>query len=216
LGYRVHLFDLSEKNIAMAEELGAEYPGVSLVAREVCDARAVDRPAESADAVLLMGPLYHITEREERIKDLAESRRLLKRGGLLFSAAITPYATLLWASSVFGKDNWLLEEESFLAMVRRELADGEHIRPREGSYRGIARAHFHRAHELEEELSAGGFTGHRVHGVVGAAWLAPDLDRLWEDAAARAALMKTVGLLDEHPDILGLSTHLLAVSKKES
>ena len=69
---------------------------------------------------------------------------------------------------------------------------------------------------MAEELSAGGFTGHRVHGVVGAAWLAPDLDRLWEDAAARAALMKTVGLLDEHPDILGLSTHLLAVSKKES
>lgn len=214
LGYEVHLFDLSEGNIRMAGELSGEYPGVSLAAREVCDARSVERADGSADAVLLMGPLYHIVEREERKKALLESKRLLKENGLLFTAAITPYATLLWATTVFGTANRLLEEDSFLSMVERELADGEHIRPKTGSYRGIGRSHFHRAEELREELSEAGFRDSRIHGVVGGAWLAPDLDALWENPRAREALMKTVRLLDGHEDIMGLSTHLLSVSKK--
>jgi len=60
LGYRVHLFDLAEANIRMAEDLAAGYPGVTLEEKTVADARSIDRPDASADAVILMGPLYHI------------------------------------------------------------------------------------------------------------------------------------------------------------
>ena len=70
LGYEVHLFDISETNIRMALELGTEYPGITLATAEICDARKVERPDQSADAVLLMGPLYHIVEREERLLSL--------------------------------------------------------------------------------------------------------------------------------------------------
>ncbi|HIR56524.1 MAG TPA: class I SAM-dependent methyltransferase [Candidatus Gallacutalibacter pullicola] len=214
LGYAVHLFDLSETNISMSRELADEYPGTNLAAAEICDARAVSRPSESADAVLLMGPLYHIVEKEERLLAIRESFRLLKRGGLLFSAAITPYATLLWAISVFGTKNRLLEEEPFIKMVERELSDGEHIRPESGSYRGIGRSHFHSASELKAELELSGFYDTKVHGVVGGAWIAPDIDTLWKDPVSREALMKTVRLLDLREDISGMSTHLLAVSRK--
>ena len=55
LGYEVHLFDLSETNIAMSAELAAEYPGASLASALVCDARNLPRPDKSADAILLMG-----------------------------------------------------------------------------------------------------------------------------------------------------------------
>ena len=72
LGYEVHLFDLSETNIKMSKELAAEYPGVCLKAAMVCDARAVPRPDKSADAILFMGPLYSITEYEERILAIKE------------------------------------------------------------------------------------------------------------------------------------------------
>lgn len=61
------MFDLSETNIAMSAELAAEYPGVMLKSATVCDARCVPRPDKSADAVLLMGPLYSITEYQERL-----------------------------------------------------------------------------------------------------------------------------------------------------
>ena len=80
LGYEVHLFDLSETNIKMSKKLAKEYPGCSLAASEVCDARKVPRADNSADAVLLMGPLYHITDYEERIRAIRESFRLLKKG----------------------------------------------------------------------------------------------------------------------------------------
>ena len=39
-GYRVHLFDLSETNIRLSAELADEYPGSSLCAAEVADARS--------------------------------------------------------------------------------------------------------------------------------------------------------------------------------
>lgn len=215
LGYEVHLFDLAEAHIRMSAELAAEYPGTSLRAAEVADARCIDRPSASADAVLLLGPLYSIPEKEERIAAIRESRRLLKPGGLLFSASITPYATMLWAISVFGRDNRLIEEDAFMSMVEHELETGEHIRPASDSaYHGIGRSHFHSAAALRAELAEGGFEKTDVHNVVGAAWIAPDLDNVWKDPTAREALMRTVRLMDKREDISGFSTHLVAISAK--
>lgn len=214
LGYEVHLFDISETNIAMSEELSSCYPGVSLAAREISDAREIARADESADAILFMGPLYHIVEKSERLLAIKECYRLLKKSGVLFSAAITPYATLLWATTVFGAQNRLLEEDAFMHMITRELVDGEHIWPVNSSYKGMGRSHFHSANELKDELFEGGFHSIIVHGVVGGAWLAPNIDELWKNPDSREALMRTVRMLDMRDDIVGLSTHILAVSHK--
>lgn len=213
-GYQVHLFDLSRTNIAMSAELATEYPGCRLHSAEVADARCIDRASGSADAVLCMGPLYHIVQRDERIAALNECARLLRPGGTLYAAAITRYATLLWATSVFGVRNRLLEEEAFMRMVETELRTGEHIRPGESAYSGIGRSHFHSPAELKGELNSAGFDGVAVHGVVGGGWLAPELDALWQDARARAAIMRAVRLLDGEDDVIGLSTHLLAIGRK--
>lgn len=130
-------------------------------------------------------------------------------GGLLFAAAISRFATLLWATTVYRAEkchhrpNRLLEEEAFMKMIERELCDGEHIRPENSEYTGIGRSHFHAPEELEEEISDSGFSNTVLHGVVGAAWLAPGLDVLWKDAKARAALMRTVRLLDTERDVTG-------------
>lgn len=216
LGYEVHLFDLAETNIHMSAELAAEYPGTTLAAAEVADARGIDRPDASADAVLLMGPLYHILEKEGRIRAVKESLRLLKPNGRLFTAAITPYATMLWATTVFGVGNYLLAEDAFMKMVEHELPTGEHNCPKENTeYHGhLTRAHFHSPAELREELCAAGCGHNAIFGVVGAAWLAPNPDALWEDPVCRKALMRSVRLLDGYEDILGLSTHLLCVSTR--
>lgn len=217
LGYEVHLFDLSEKNIEMSGELKGEYPGASLAAAEVCDARCVPRADESADAVLLMGPLYHITDYAERIKAVKESCRLLKNGGVLFAAALTPYSVLLYNLTVYSPENgerWI-EDAGFLKMVERELRDGCHINPNRGVYNGLASAHLHTAKALRAELEAGGFSDTTVHGVMGGAWLARDIDELWKNAKSRNALMNTVRLIDTHEEIIGLSGHLLAVSRRK-
>ena len=218
LGYEVHLFDLFEKNIEMSELLRPEYSGCELKAAEVCDARSVPRNDESADVILLMGPLYHITDSEERAKALKECYRLLKKGGKIYSAALTPFSCLLHNITVYspfeeGGHRWL-EDEGFIHMIERELDDGCHVNPNNEVYSGIASAHFHSAKELREELGSGGFGDTRVHGIMGGAWLVHDLDAVWENETTRKALMNTVRLLDEHEEIIGLSGHLLAVSVK--
>ena len=60
LGYEVFLFDISEKNIEMAQELSSVLQ-INLKKMEVADARGINMPSESADAILFFGPLYHIT-----------------------------------------------------------------------------------------------------------------------------------------------------------
>ena len=66
-----------------------------------------------------------------------------------------------------------------------------------------------------EELSCGGFDTSSVHGVMGGAWLAPNLNELLENEETRKVLMKTVRMIDTHEEIIGLSGHLLASSRKK-
>ena len=91
-GYDVTLFDLSTGNLALAREKAAE-AGVTLAGFEQGTALDLSRFADhSFDAVLLMGPLYHLFEEAERRRALAEARRVLKPGGPLFAAFISRYA----------------------------------------------------------------------------------------------------------------------------
>lgn len=218
-GYEVHLFDLSETNIAMSAELAVEYPGTRLASATVCDARAIPRPEASADAVLLMGPLYSITEYGERILAIRESHRLLKPGGLLFSAALTPYSVLVSRLAVYHENDTPkrreLDDPAVMAIIERALEDGCYINPEKKIANGIGSSHLHTAKALREELLAGGFGMTVVHGVMGGAWLAPNIHELMLNESTRRTLMKTVRLLDTHEEIIGLSGHLLAVSRKD-
>ena len=216
LGYEVHLFDLSETNIAMRAELSSEYPGIKLASAAVCDARSVPRPDKSADAVLLMGPLYSITEYAERILAIKESHRMLKDGGILFSAALTPYSVLVPRIALYHIDDTKkrreLDDPAVIYMIERALEDGCYCNPEKKIATGLGSSHLHTAKALREELSLGGFDTATVHGVMGGAWLAPNLDELLAHDDTKALLMKTVRMLDTHEEIIGLSGHLLAVS----
>lgn len=219
LGYEVHLFDLSETNIDMSSEMADEYRDCSLKSAIVCDARSVPCADKSADAILLMGPLYSITEFEERIAAIKESFRLLKDNGVLFSAALTPYSVLLPRITAYHDDNSNIKNEldnpDVISIIERALCDGCYINPERRIANGLGSSHLHTAKELKDELLYGGFVTSAVHGVMGGAWLAPNLDELLEKEETKKVLMKTVRMLDMHEEIIGLSGHLLAVSRKE-
>ena len=81
-----------------AEQAAAAHPDVIA---EVGDAQRLVTPRdlaqgdESFDVVLLLGPLYHLIEREERLLALREARRVLRPSRLLFVAAISRFVALL-------------------------------------------------------------------------------------------------------------------------
>ena len=91
-GHTVDLADLSQANIAFAQEQ-VQQMGVELRQALVMDARDLSMFADASyDLVLNLGPLYHLTEKEDRIQTVRESLRVLKPGGHAFFAFISRYA----------------------------------------------------------------------------------------------------------------------------
>jgi SAM-dependent methyltransferase len=78
LGYQVLHRDLMPLHV---EQLRQAASGNLRVQTAVGDARRLDLASESADAVLLLGPLYHLARRKDRLQALAEARRVVRRGG---------------------------------------------------------------------------------------------------------------------------------------
>lgn len=118
-GYQVILFDLSAAALHLARE-NAAAAGVALAGYEHGSATDLSRfPDDSFDAVLLMGPLYHLLEEGERLQALSEARRVLKPGGPCFAAFISRYAVPRWAAA--REPSWPLE---YPALLERILATG--------------------------------------------------------------------------------------------
>lgn len=88
---------------------------------EVGDAREINKPDESADVVLLMGPLYHLQNESDREKTLREAYRLLKKGGLLIAAGISKFSSATWALSVYGNGCDFIDDDIYMNMLKLEL-----------------------------------------------------------------------------------------------
>lgn len=206
LGYAVHLFDLAEEHIRMARESNS-HAIKPLAAMEAADARSIDRPDASADAILLFGPLYHIVDRAERAKCLAECGRLLKPGGKLFTANITCFSTALKYTELYDRRPVLDDAESY-RMIEATVHTGLH----RGNEIGLV--YFHRPEELRQEIAAAGFTNVELRGVIGPAWIIRNLDEVWTDPVKREAILRIVRLLEREESLMGFSTHFMSISGK--
>lgn len=97
-GYYVTLADISEAEMALACEKAAE-AGVTLSALTKTDARDLGQFDDSSfDAVLLMGPLYHLLEESDRQRAVAEAVRVVRTDGVVMATNITRYSAIrFWA-----------------------------------------------------------------------------------------------------------------------
>ncbi|MFL5495641.1 MAG: class I SAM-dependent methyltransferase [Gemmatimonadales bacterium] len=206
-GYSVHLLDPVPRLVAAARQRSA-LAMQPLRSCRVGDARALKMPGDSADVVLLLGPLYHLTEPEDRARALDEVARVLKPGGWLFAAAISR-----WASALDGLARDLLRDPRFAAIVEHDLLDGQHRNPTDRlDY--FTTAYFHRPEELADEVSAAGLTMAGVYGLEGPGWILPDVPERMADPDRRAALLGVARMLETEPSVLGSSAHLLAVAQR--
>jgi SAM-dependent methyltransferase len=207
VGYSVHLLDPVPRLVAEAQRrsVAAERP---LVSCRVGDARALDVPAETADVVLLLGPLYHLTNPGDRARSLQEAARVLRPGGRLFAAAISR-----WASALDGLAHDLLQDPRFALIVEQDLRDGQHRNPTDRlDY--FTTAYFHRPEELADEVLAAGLALTGVYGLEGPGWILPDVAERMADPQRRATLLDVARMLETEPSVLGSSAHLLAVAQR--
>ena len=210
-GYEVHLVDPVALHVEQARAASAAQPGAPLASVVVGDARELPVEDESADAVLLLGPLYHLTQAPDRARALREARRALRPGGVLAAAAITRFA-----STLDGVAQGFLLEPGFEAIVERDLADGQHRNPA-GHPGWFTTAYFHRPEELERDVAASGFDVTAVvavEGAVGAAAEARSLDAWLDDPGKREILLRAIRRVEAEPSLLGASPHLLAVATR--
>jgi ubiquinone/menaquinone biosynthesis C-methylase UbiE len=206
-GYTVHLLDAVPRLVAEAQRRSAA-AGVPLASCRVGDARVLDVPAETADVVLLLGPLYHLTDAGDRAQSLQAAARVLKPGGRLFAAAISR-----WASALDGLARDLLRDPRFEAIVEQDLRDGQH-RNRTERPDYFTTAYFHRPEELAAEVRAAGLALEGVYGLEGPGWILPDVAERMGDADRRATLLRVARMLETEPAVLGSSAHLLAVAQR--
>jgi ubiquinone/menaquinone biosynthesis C-methylase UbiE len=206
-GYTVHLIDAVPRLVLEAERRSVA-AGLPLASCRVGDARALDLPAETADVVLLLGPLYHLTEAADRARALSEARRILKPGGQLFAAAISR-----WASALDGLARDLLQDPRFGLIVEQDLRNGQHRNSTERlDY--FTTAYFHRPEELATEVRAAGLALDGAYGIEGPGWILPDVAVRMSDPLRRETLLAVARMLETEPAVLGSSAHLLAVARR--
>ena len=196
LGCEVELLDPVPVHVERARARG-------LPAR-VGDARELPWPDGSFDAVILLGPLYHLGERTDRLLALREAGRVSRSGGIVAAAAISRLAPLL------GQIRRGTIFDDTFANAWDETASGRRVAPerRRGPFPD---AWFHLPEELRAELAEAGLEVRGVFGLEGPGWLANDLAALLDDPAARARLLAAAERFEEDPNVPGLSPHLLAV-----
>ena len=207
-GYEAHLLDVVPLHIETAREARADVSGARLAEAVVGDARMLPWPDAAADGVLLFGPLYHLTGRDERLRALREGRRVLKRGGVLLAAGISRFA-----SALDGVREGYLADPAFAAIVEGDLTDGQHRNPT-GKPEYFMDTFFHRPDDLRAEIAEAPFEVVAVLGIEGPGWLRRDFDAWWADPALRERLLQLARRLETEPSLLGLSAHLLAVARK--
>jgi ubiquinone/menaquinone biosynthesis C-methylase UbiE len=204
LGHEVHLVDAVPRHIEQAGEAAENESLPRLASLEVGDARNLSYPEEFADAVLLHGPLYHLTDREDRLRAIGESRRVLRPGGVLFACAISRYA-----STIVGLVRGWVWDADYHEMIRRELTTGQHRKP--PGWNVFIDAFFHHPEELRAELEEAGMEHEETLGIQGPGWLVPEFEESLEDGERMEIILDIARLMEREPV---LSPHLMAIARR--
>ena len=198
-GFNVRLIDPVELHIEQAREAG-------VVDASVGDARHLQLENDVADATLLLGPLYHLTEKGDRIEALEESRRVTRPDGILIAAGIS-----LFASTYDGLARRYLSGPEFERIVESDVALGQHRNPTRRA-EWFTTAYFHRPDAFAAEITDAGWSDVSVLAVEGPGVVA-DLDYWLDDTERQEVLMRAIRRVETEPSTLGASPHLLAVAR---
>ena len=213
-GYTVTLADVSTELLKIAER---EFSKARVMGRVAGIAKADARdlsiyPDETFDAVLALGPIYHLVREKDRARAMDEIVRVARKGAPIFISAI----------SKFGVYRTLLISPEF----EHEFTDSGIVK---GLRKGISLARWYKeseafpdawfctprqlkelaeAHDLQtlEMAACEGLSSHHREAT----------NRLYRNKAAWKVWMDFVLKTSNEPSIIGSSEHFLYIGKKKA
>lgn len=206
-GYEVHFLDPVKRHVQQAKKASRAQPDHPLASIALGDACKIDRPSASVDAVLLLGPLYHLTAKQDRIAALKEALRVTRKGGLIFAAFISRFASLL--DGIF---RGFLDDPVFASIVERDLLDGQHRNPTKNpNY--FTSAFFHHPRDITAEIKESGLILEKLLPVESIGGLLPQLKADWQDPQRRGRILRFLRQVENEPSLMGISAHLLGIAR---
>jgi SAM-dependent methyltransferase len=197
-GYQMRLVDPVPLHVTRA----AEIAGVEAVQG---DARRLDEPDRRYQATLLLGPLYHLIEREERITALREAARVTAPGGIVVAATISRYAGL-YDTLARGR----YAEPEVRRLTDLDVSTGIH-QPFDRDL--FTTAYFHHPDEILTEFADAGMSTPTRYALEGGAWLFGDRHGWLEGGDRTEVLLDALRSVEQEPTLMGISAHLLTVAQ---
>ena len=205
-GYEVVLLDTTPANLAFARRQikRAKVHGkvANIVEGSIVDLSQFEDDTFEA-VICLGGPLSHVLDNQKREKAISELIRVTKRGAPLFVSVMGRWSLLVVELMLF-------QNEIEMPIFKQIRDTGDY----EGDY-GFTACHFYLPEELREAFSEKGVTMVEMAGLEGIsshhAW---KVNQLAKDEKRWKIWLETQSLTCTHPAVVGMSEHMLIVSKK--
>lgn len=208
-GYQVHLIDAVPLHVEQARQASQNQPEYPITSLTVGNARRLNYSDASVEVVLMFGPLYHLTDRKDRMMALHEAHRVLRKKGLLFAVGISRFA-----STLDGLKQGLLDDPEFVRIVQRDLIDGQHRNPTNNSTY-FTTAFFHHPEELKLEVEEAGFHCEKTLPIEGPIWLLQNFEDHWDNPERRKQLLDVLQWIETESTLLGVSAHIMVIARKD-
>ena len=207
LGFEVHLVDVVPLHITQAKEKNrlVKFKLKSII---LGDSRQLKFPDHFADGILLFGPLYHLVDKEDRESTLKEAYRVLKPGGIIFSAGISRYASLI---DGFQTGNIL--DEKFIPIVKQDLINGQHRNPTNITHY-FTTSYFHHPDELYQEHIDAGFQSVELLSIESLLDLLGNIGEYLNDSEKLKLLLTFTREIEKETSLIGASPHIMVIARK--
>lgn len=211
-GYEVTLTDLTPSSVESAREKAAAF-GLTSRFKGFHSANAADLsifPDGLFDSTLMMGPLYHLQQAEERDCAVRELYRVTKNGGVVFVAFMSRIRHLM--TSLAEPLQWKPNDN--VEKLREFLETGWFNHADEGRFTG---AYYYNIDDIVPFMESHGFQTLKLIGSSGAAaGLSREQMEYWRKLGKQEfdSWMDIIYSSADKPYLLGVSSHLLFIGKR--
>lgn len=204
-GYQVTLFDLSANELAWAasriEELGLQ--AEAYICEDARNMQVLD--TDAYDGVLMLGPLYHVLDDQERLGIIRQVFRVLKPGGTVIISYLNSWGTLKAGVTEFS-ESYRDAEQIYQYLQEQKLDENQ----------GFTECYFTIPSKALEEVKSAGFDFIACAGAESfLAGMRAEVTRLYdEDRQVYDNLVQAASETSEASQYREATEHFLIIARK--